>query len=331
MHEDTFVWTEVFNCGEIGAVAISSFLKHHPDTVVHVYGAAEDLMSIPDAPTVRKVILPSGGSGEFSSWLWRTLGTGTPSITQGYLKKGFTRGHLGTARLWSYLIISRPEPKMIHFDSDIVFLGDVVTEVQKRLDNDDLVGPVRNYKYNRNNLDHVRHLADVTQTCCFGFNKRKINSHRYGELVKMSLGSYNPKGHPVIDFFDPIMFEILGNQGRISFLNHDEVGGCNLQGSRQNAFAAVNDFDTPFKIDFGSKLIHFSAVGSGVNIYHNKAVRIPESYRQYALDRYALFAKVFYGQDIGIDLSSYDLLIDHLKRIDTERWIYQVGSTDQRQ
>lgn len=328
MHEDTFVWTEVYNCGEIGAVAISSFLKHHPDTVVHVYGAEDDLVLIPEAPTVRKVMLPSGKNSEFSSWLWRRLGIGEPSITEDYLKKGFTRGHLGTARLWAYLILCRQEAKMIHFDSDIVFLGDVVTEVQNRLETNDLVGPVRNYKHNRNNLDHVRHLADVTQTCCFGFNKRKINSHRYSELVKMTLGSYNPKGHSVIDFFDPIMFEILGNLGRISFLNPDEVGGCNLQGSRQNSFAAVNDFETPFKIDFGSKLIHFSAVGSGVNIYRNKAVRIPESYRQYALDRYALFAKVFHGRDIGLDLSSYGPLIDHLSRIDTEHWIYRVGDAE---
>jgi len=323
MHKDTFVWTEVYNCGEIGAVAISSFLKHHPDMVVHVYGAAEDLAFIPEVPTVRKVLLPSDCSSKFSSWLWRMLGIGKPSITESYLKKGFSQGHLGTARLWSYLIACRPETKMIHFDSDIVFLGDMVTEVQKRLDTYDLVGPVRNYKHNQNGLDYVRHLADLTQTCCFGFNKSKINSHRFSELVKMSLGSYNPKGHPVIDFFDPIMFEILGNQGNIFFLDHDEVGGCNLQGSRQNAFTAINDFETPFKIDFGSKLIHFSAVGSGLNIYSNKVVRIPESYRQYALDRYALFAQVFYGRDIGIDLSPYDLLIDHLNRIDMEQWIYK--------
>ncbi len=325
MREDTFVWTEVYNCGEIGAIAISSFLQHHPDTVVHVYGTAEDLELIPQAPTVIKVVLPSGGGSEFSSLLWRTLNIGEPSITETYLKNGFSRGHLGTARLWAYLIIDRPEIKMIHFDSDVVFLGNVVTEVQKRLDANDLVGPVRNYKHNRNNLEHVRHLDDLTQTCCFGFNKNKINNHSYSELVKMSLGSYNPKGHPVIDFFDPVMFEILGNKGIISFLEHNEVGGCNLQGSRQNAFAAVNDFKTPFKIDFGNKLIHFSAVGSGVNIYRNKTVRIPESYRQYALDRYALFSKVFYGRDIGINLSSYGPLIEYLNRIDTDRWIYMSG------
>jgi len=91
MHKDTFVWTEVYNCGEIGAIAISSFLKHHPDTVVHVYGAAEDLMFIPEAPTIRKAMLPSDLSSSFSSWLWRTLGIGKPSIWELPEKRFFTR------------------------------------------------------------------------------------------------------------------------------------------------------------------------------------------------------------------------------------------------
>lgn len=323
MRDDTFVWTEVYNCGEIGAVAIRSFLAHHPDIVVHVYGETEDLAEIPDAPTVKKVELPHGLGSELKSFAWRYFGRSTPEITTDYLQKGFARGHLGTARLWAYLIMSRPESRMVHFDSDIVFLGNVVTDVIQQLDAHHLVGPVRNYKNNRNNLDYVRHLADVTQTCCFGFDKQKIERHSYRELVKMCLGAYNPKGHSVIDFFDPVMFEILGNDGRISFLPHDEVGGCNLEGSRKNALATANDFETPFKIDFGSKLIHFSAVGSGINIYRNKKVRIAESYRQYALDRYALFAKVFHGRDIGIDLSPYDALISHLKLIDTDHWVYR--------
>jgi len=330
MCADTFVWTEVYNCGEVGAVAVKSFLKHHPRMVVHVFGGSEDLALIPDAPEVRKVMLDSSANDEISSWLWRNFRIGTPTIAEGYLKKGFSRGHLGTARLWAYLIMSRHEDKMIHFDSDIVFLGDVVNEVQRRLNTHELVGPVRNYKHNRNNLDQVRHLADVTQTCCFGFIKSKIDNHSFRELVQMILGAYNPKGHPVIDFFDPVMFEILGNKGRVSFLEHDEVGGCDLKGSRQNAFSISNDFETPFKIDFGSKLIHFSAVCSGVNIYHNNNVNIVESYRQYALDRYALFARVFYGSDIGIDLSSYDALISELNKIDTEHWVYHSQLTEEK-
>ncbi len=323
MNNQTFVWTEVFNCGEIGRVAILSFVAHHTNIPVHVYGYAEDLAEIPDHPLVIKEMVSSGALARVRFLAWSKLGIGSPILTEEALQKGFSRGHLGTARLWANLIQTRSEARMVHFDSDVIFLGDSVADVLRRMDNGaSLVGQVRCYKKNPNKRDDVRHLDDVTQTCCFGFDRSKIDRHSYKELVRMCLGVYNPKGHPVIDFFDPVMFEILGNGGKIDFLPHDEAGGCNLAGSRQNAFARVNDYDTPFKIDFGSKLIHFSAVGSGINVYRNRSVRLAESYRQYALDRYALFAQTFLNRDIGIDLSNYGELIAHLRKIDTKTWNY---------
>lgn len=318
-----FVWTEVFNCGEIGRIALLSYLAHHRDVPVHVYGFAEDLVEIPDHPLARKCIMPSGGIAQLRHLVWRYLGVGAPILPKEALQKGFLRGHLGTAMLWAYLIQARTETHMVHFDSDVIFLGPAVHDVLDRLQGASLVGQVRCYRNNPNKRDDVRHLPDLTQTCCFGFERAKISRHRYWELVRMCQGNYNPKGHPVLDFFDPVMFEILGNGGKIGFLPHDEAGGCNLEGSRRNAFAEVNDFDTPFKIDFGSKLIHFSAVGSGMNIHRNKAVRMPDSYRHYALDRYALFAKVFLHRDIGVDLSAYDRLMGVLRRIDLNSWSYQ--------
>jgi hypothetical protein len=328
MVSNIFVWTEVFNCGEIGAVAIKSFLYHHPHTKVHVYGGPDDLYKIPDDPNVIKVTLLSGLKIDIASWFWRKFSLGVPLVTREYIKKGFKRGHLGTARLWAYLILSRSESRMIHFDSDIVFLGNIISDIADKLNSFDLVGPVRNYKNNPQNLEQFKHLSDVTQTCCFGFNKSKLNEHSYQELVRMCLGSYNPKGHSVIDFFDPVMFEILGNGGGIDFLNHNEVGGCNIFGSRQNKYASINDYDTPFKIDFGERLIHFSAVGSGNNIYRNQVVSVPESYRKYALDRYALFVRIFYGRDIGIDLSAYAPLINSLKDVNIDSWNYSSRRSD---
>ncbi len=323
MRAEAFVWTEVFNCGEIGRVAILSFLAHHTDISVHVYGYAEDLAEIPDHPQVIKETVSSGVIAQARYIAWSALSIGGPVLTEEALQKGFNRGHLGTARLWAYLIQIRSEPRMVHFDSDVIFLGDSVSDVLRRMDKgSSLVGQVRCYKNNPNKRDDVRYLNDVTQTCCFGFDRTKINRHAYKELVRMCLGSFNPKGHPVIDFFDPVMFEILGNGGKIDFLPHDEAGGCNLEGSRKNAYARINNYDTPFKIDFGSKLIHFSAVGSGINIYRNRAVRMAESYRQYALDRYALFAHTFFDRDIGIDLSSYGDLIACLRKIDMKTWRY---------
>lgn len=325
MSQEVFVWTEVFNCGEIGRIALLSYLAHHNDIPVHVYGYAEDLTEIPDHPLILKRTFPSGGTAQLRHWAWSHLGIGTPILTEEALRQGFSRGHLGTARLWAYLIKSRDEALMLHFDSDVIFLGPAVQDVFVRMQHSSLVGQVRCYRNNPNNRDDLRHLSDLTQTCCFGFERTKIDNHGFRKLVRMCQGSYNPKGHPVLDFFDPVMFEILGNGGNIDFLPHDEAGGCNLEGSRRNAFADINDFDTPFKIDFGSKMIHFSAVGSGMNIHRNRAVRMAESYRRYALDRYALFAKVFLNRDIGVDLSTYEKLMDILRCIDLESWRYEAN------
>lgn len=320
---ESFIWTEVFNCGEIGRVAVLSFLAHHTDISIHVYGFAKDLSEIPEHPQIIKQRVSSGIFAQARYLAWSKLGIGSPILTEEALQKGFKRGHLGTARLWTYLIQARSESRMVHFDSDVIFLGNSISDILRRMNKGaSLVGQVRCYKKNPNKRDDVRYLNDVTQTCCFGFDRTKISSHSYGELMRMCLGIYNPRGHPVIDFFDPVMFEILGNGGKIDFLPHDEAGGCNIEGSRQNAFAKINDFDTPFKIDFGSKLIHFSAVGSGINVYRNRSVRMPESYRKYALDRYALFAYTFLNRDIGIDLSNYSELITYLRKIDTKTWLY---------
>jgi hypothetical protein len=317
-----FIWTEVFNCGKIGAVSIKSFLKHHPSRVVHVYGKKADLDLIDNHHNLVKIYFPSGIREKIKSFIWRYFNIGSPLITEQFLDRGFKAGHLGTARLWSYLIKSRPEGKCIHFDSDVIFFEGIVNDIANQLDMVDLVGPVRNYEYNQNSIDDVRGLRDVSQTCCFGFNKNKIGNYSYKILTRMCQGSFNPRGHKIIDFFDPVMFDILGNGGSIGKLCHDEVGGCNSEGSRENKFSKINNFKTPFKIDFGSKMMHFSAVGSGANIYHNKTVNIPESYRAYALDRYALFCKIFYLEDLGIDLSMYSDLISELNNIDLQEWRY---------
>ena len=168
----------------------------------------------------------------------------------------------------------------------------------------------RNYKYNPNNRDDVRHLPDVVQTLCFAFNRELIGNYNEQTLTRMCKGAYNPLGHPIIDFFDPVSFDILNNGGKISFLNHDDVGGVNQEGSRVNKHKH-NNGNTPFKIDFGEKLVHFSGVGTGMNIHTNKNVNVPSSYASYCLDRYALFCKIFYNEDVGIDVSQYKDLLNY--------------------
>ena len=126
----------------------------------------------------------------------------------------------------------------------------------------------------------------------------------------MIRGTYSPSGRSLLDFFDPISLDIVNRGGRVHFLDPDDVGGINAIGSRENKYASFNDFPTEFKMDFGSKLIHFSAAGSGMYYHANpKDLRVPESYRSYAIDRYALYCKAIYDENVGVDVARYNSLI----------------------
>lgn len=317
---NVFIWTETFNCGKIGRLAVASFLAHH-SADVNVFGFREDLDWIPDDPRVRKVAFRQGPMDRFASGIWRHLRIGPPVLDELTLRKGFGQGHLGTARLWAYLMRARRESFMVHFDSDVIFLGPVVDDIVQRSVSADLVGPVRHYAKNPSGVVGVSRLDDVVGTYCFGFRPKLVKNHRYTKLVKMIQGLRNPLGHPIIDFFDPVSFEILSTGGRISLLDPDLVGGMTRGGDRQNRHARLNDYPTPFKIDFGSQLIHFSAAGSGMNAVTNKAAQLPNAYKRYAVDRYALYCKAFYDEDLGVPLDSYQDLLAGLAAIDRQSWL----------
>jgi hypothetical protein len=309
-----FIWTEIYNCGKIGRISLQSFVKHHPGLKVHVFGFRKDFEVIEKSNFVIPVIINE------SDWLDR-LTFFLPQKYQNFffenrisfrsIINGFEEGHLGTARLWAYIIKSRKENHLIHFDSDTIFLGNIVDEMIELGQHYDLVGPIRNYKNNPSGVEFFEQFENLSSTYCFLFNRKKIGYFSYKKLVDMCVGRYIK--HPVLDFFDPIMFTILENKGKIFFLDQNDVGGCDFFGKRDNKFCEINNYFTPFKLDFGNKLTHFSAVGSGMNIYFNRKVNIPSSYSEYALDRYALFCFIFYEEDLGFDLSKYDFLIKYFQ------------------
>jgi hypothetical protein len=323
---DCYIYTEIANCGKIGRIAIDSFHKYH-NYKVHVYGTKEDF-----------------------KWIKKHNNNVFIELENNIID-GFRQGHLGTALLWKKVILECPSDYLIHFDSDVIFRANIVDKMIELSSEYDLIGPIRNYHHNPNNRNDVRHLTDLVQTDCFLFNKKKISQRYlknnwfnkncifYGNnlnlnsfiqffnaafnlirkknkidiLTKMIQGTLNPLGFPIIDFFDPVMFDMITNGARIYHINSDDVGGCNFYGKRDNDYKEINDFPTPYKIDFGNKLAHFSSVGSGMNFYLNrdKIYEVSDSYIDYAIDRYALFCKIFYGEDIpGIDLSSYKKIVD---------------------
>lgn len=285
-----FLFTEIPNCGKIGKIALKSFHKYH-NLKINIFGNAADFDWIEDHPNNVYHLMSSEEYRE--------------------ILKGYTEGHLGTAMLWAHLIIKRPEDYFIHVDSDNIFRGDVVNDIVQKIEEGyDLIGSTRNYKNNPQNDDYYRQFSDVVSTNCFAFNKARISArYTYDELCRMIRGTYNPLGHNTLDFFDPVSFDILKNDGRIANLDFNDVGGCNKEGSRDNCFKELNNEDTAFKIEFGRKLAHFSGVGSGMHFFNNKKVNVPQSYIDYCLDRYALFCKIFYNEDIGISVSQYKNLL----------------------
>jgi hypothetical protein len=300
-------------CGKIGRIALDSFHKYH-DHQVHVYGTPDDFAHI--IPHPNNILIEVD-----------------PTILKGYV-----HGHVGTALLWEQIIKNCPSTYMLHFDSDVIFRQNIVEDMIALTPEYDLIGPIRNYHHNPHNNPSVRYLTDICQTNCTLWNKDRISpqyisgktsvrawvrniatlsplqlarrikwqikhllgTYQMSRFAQMIHGTYNPFPFPTIDFFDPVMFDMVKNGASIYHLDFDEVGGCNYFGKRDNVFKEINNFPTQYKLDFGTKLVHFSCVGSGMNFYHHPdaAANVPRSYVDAALDRYALFCKIFYTETL---------------------------------
>ncbi len=306
-----FIYTEIVNCGKIGKIALDSFHKYH-DYPVHVYGTKEDFAWI--LPHPNNIFIEVDAE----------------------VLKGYERGHIGTALLWEKVIKECPTDTMIHFDSDVIFRATIIDDMLKDSEHYDLIGPIRNYHANPHDRSDIAHLADICQTNCTLWKKSKISrqyltgkstfslsslftksplqlarqfkwqlKHLFGTaklsiFTRMIHGTYNPFPFPTIDFFDPVMFDMVRNGAKILHLDVDDVGGWDTHGSRDNAFKDINNFPTPYKLDFGQKLVHFSCVGSGMNFYQHpeRVAHVGKEYVAASLDRYALFCKIFYNETL---------------------------------
>lgn len=280
---DAYVLCIMVRCGEIGRKALESYHKFHNDKV-HIYCSKEDLEFIPQHDNQQIHII------ELNTDIYNA----------------FNAGHRGTAMVYAKAILESPCNKIVHFDSDVVFRQNIIDDIVYRLDEYDIVGPIRNYKHNPNNRNDVRHLPDITQTYCFGFNRDKIGVSDFNILTDMCQGRPWGLDHNIIDFFDPVAFTILNNGGKVYHLDNDTIGGCNYYGKRENKYGEPN---TVF--DVGDAIIHFAGVGSGQNFHrmmaHNKQINVPQGYVDWCLKRYDVYCKLFLHRAV---LNQND--IDHL-------------------
>jgi hypothetical protein len=271
------IFTECVTCPEMCLNAIISYQKYHSHPI-RVFLMPDDLSYFEKHKNMY----------DLSKVIFQCV-NGAMDIT--YQQDG----HLGTAMIWENIIRSYPIHNIIHFDSDVIFRGDIINDIIHELFMNDLVGPVRSYTKNIVRTDEDRYQPDVVSTYCFGFKTSMIRVKEYGpsELLSMIRGFDSQLPFLNLKFFDPISYLILHNGGKMKELDCNTIGGFTKDGSRLNSYPIVNA-----KMDCGDKIIHFSSVGIGICLKKafKKGIttRIPhcdmeDSFRALAAYQYLLF------------------------------------------
>lgn len=281
-----FIFTEIVNCGEVGRIALTSFHKHH-DEVVYIFANKQDILDLGE--------IANHPNNRFID------------ITENVILNEFYKyGHKGTAYVFAWVFslklfhdydMSIPS-YVIHFDSDVFFKKESISLLKHFItEGYDIVGPIRCYENNPSGIKVKPGTPDTVSTYFYAMRPRAIPEQYldFTQLMAMFEGHNIGLDHDVMDFADAVTFHALEKATtHIRFLRPDMVGGQNDKGSKWNGYQCN------LYMDAGSHLIHFGGAGSGCAYYKNPQNKNLD-YGKWAVIRYALFAKLFFGIDIPVD------------------------------
>ena len=324
-----YIYTEIVNCGKIGKIAIDSFHKYH-NYKIHIYGTKEDFKWIEKNDNnifieVNHHIIDGYKSGHIgTALLWEDIIKNCPDD---YLI------HFDSDVIFRENIIG----DMIEKSKEYDLIGPIRNYTNnpygfKKVSGQTDLCQTNIFLFNKKKISN-KYIKETSRFLFIPFKKiikltlkeflRRIKwfiknniilqKYNMNVFTQMIHGTYNPFTFPTIDFFDPVMFDMVMNGAKIYHLDFNEVGGCDYYGKRDNQYKEINNFPTPYKLDFGSKLVHFSCVGSGMNFYNNKnaTLNVGKNYVECALDRYALYCKIFYNEQIpDIELGKYKEILE---------------------
>lgn len=277
-----FIFTESYNCSDILKHCLKSFYKYHDDQV-HVFCTKNDLNELKEFKKITPILIEENSDIDIL----------------------YSQGHAGTARIFAESILkhSGDVNNIIHFDSDLIFKQECITNIKLKFkEGYDLIGPVRPYKFNLNGRNDIRHMQDVVATCFLGFNKLKISIKDISDLADYINGKPF-KGRAILDFFDNISFDILDNGGKIHIFDHNQTGGPDKYGNRKNIHGVLNE-----DLDYGNWFIHFAGVGSGSKVYKKGYESTNKGYSMWALKRYAIYKSLIENIEInGIEIDRQKL------------------------
>jgi hypothetical protein len=276
--QKSLIFTEIFNCAKIGAIAIESFHKHH-DLFLTVFGTSEDFSEL-------ERVNPAA---------FFNRNTVPISIDSDELIQKFKTGHEGTARVFALAFSGAfsGHDQVIHFDSDIFFKRESISLIEDAFNEGyDIVGSRRCYKYNPSNVSGLDDIPDTVSTYFYGMKRSSIPKYEFEYLCKMFQGAIHPLGWLILDFGDPVVHAAMHNGAKVKFLKQNEIGS-------QNEFGKKNSwYKSNMNLDVGSHLVHFGGVGSGYSFFNGRSAPV-DTYAQWSLGRWKLFAKLFYNEDVS--------------------------------
>jgi hypothetical protein len=276
-----FIHTECINCPEICVNAIKSFSKENKDIKLNVFLTLEDLEYIKNTISEK----------DYENISFNIVNDNMKTIYR-------QNGHQGTAILWNYVIQYSKENnlKIIHVDSDVYFRGDIVYDIILDMESGyDIVGGCRPYgEFNKLNNTQIR---DTVSTYCFGYNPKFISSVLLDNddiIIAMLRGFYNPIGHRVMDFFDPVTFHMLEGGANMKHIDKEVIGYLDTN-MEQNSYAKRLKI-----LDVAEKIIHFSAVGSGLAYRKgNKKTNVPMTYIEAGIKSLEFYEYLFYNKEFN--------------------------------
>jgi hypothetical protein len=231
------------------------------------------------------------------------------------LKLAFMEGHKGTALLWASIFSSGVTTSFIHLDADNIYLGNVVDEIMEKLDSHSLIGFRRPYALAPNKLPlwqriHLRFATDTVHTFAMGVKFEREKYAEIGEPLAREIRGFHRLGRvgaivPNLDFFDRTAKRVSRFARKTWFLG---------EGTKPRRFGSDSG---PL---FVSKLLEFSAVGSGYSFCVNEPEGVSSSYVLHAKRSYAIYNKLFLGLPCDVEVDVPEGLAQRVSRIDTDGW-----------
>ena len=299
---ESFIWTEALGVAEILSPFLRSYIQHNTYPI-HVIVYEDELNHLPNSKLIIPVLLRDGSPSDLN----------LPSISE--MKKLYSSGHLGTARLWAELISTTKSEFLIHFDGDIICFGDIVSPIIEQLENGyAIVGIRRANKYgvqgwNLRNLI-ISAYRDTVHTMAFGFCADRCKNFSQNKLVRLLRSKQ--RFPPALDFFDSL-FRKIWRKGGVYYL------GSPIQISR----GKLNE-NNPYQ----NLIFSFSAIGSGCNFYKNGFKDDIRVYAELAIESYKVFSLIFQGRNLEFEENERTReMMRSASKIDQKTWKLLTGIT----